>query len=139
MWKTQDGESLMMTETTLEAMAAEMGLGSCPRCTRTAVAEEMGRMVRGARRAGTARSRRTGKRYSVHRGQRGGRPYRIFSRPALGRGGVIVGVDPSPVPDAGGEPDCDPGDDGCAAQGPDADDEVHELHGTVLEAMLDRG
>jgi hypothetical protein len=130
MWKTQDGESLMMTEATLEAMAAEMG-GACPDCARKAVAEEMGRMVRGARRTGTARSRRSGRRYSVYGGRRRGKPYRILSRPAWGRGGVIAGVDAG---GSGSDPDDDASDSGS-----DGDDDSDELSGTVLEAMLDRG
>jgi hypothetical protein len=134
MWKTQDGESLVMTEAMLEAMAGETDAGSCPHCAREAVADEVGRMVRGARRTGSARSRRTGKRYSVYGGRKRGRRYRIFSRPAVGRGGVIAGVD---YPDGGGAPDCDPDDDTC--DGPNAGDTSDELKGTVLGAMLDRG
>lgn len=135
MWKTKDGYSLTIPEASLEAFAAELEAsgeteGGCPTCARAAVANEVRRMVRGSRRSGTARGRRSGRRFPVFSGRgKGGAPYRLVARPTRGRGGLIVGMDPSPITFTAGGPDCGVDNDCDGSPGADGDDGGDEFEG----------
>ena len=113
MWKSRDGSRLILPNDVLASMAGKLREGrgtGCGGCAKHAVADEMRRIVSGARRAGTLRSRRTGRKYRVFDGRRRSQPVRIFTRPAYGAGNVIVGVDPDPSVWIDDEPRDDDGD-----------------------------
>jgi hypothetical protein len=89
---THDGYALSIPRWWLDRLRARLPWPA----PRTSMGRLAG-LARGARRIGTLRNRRSGKRYPVFAGQAGGRRYGIVTRPARGRrGGDIVAVRPVP-------------------------------------------
>jgi hypothetical protein len=141
MWRTQDGFTLTIPRSTLEAFASEAEAeaeleGGCPACVRAGVLNELEKMARKARRSGSVRSKRSGKKYGTFSGKSGGRSFKMVTKPTGPRQSAIMGVRPWPWgPGSGGwgpgwgwgpgsGPDWPPGcadDDDCADRG-DADD-----------------
>jgi hypothetical protein len=106
MWETKDGFLLTMPRSTLEAFASEAEAeheGECSSCVRAAVLNEVERMVKSARRSGSMRSKRTGRKLNKFSGKSGGRSFSMVTKPAgPARNGAgparnaIVGMRPWP-------------------------------------------
>lgn len=104
MWTTADGCVLKVPGFRLRKWieAQKRGCGASCGCRGCAESEgelvaELGRIIQGARRTGTAKGKRSGRRMPVFSVSRGRRRYRIFTRPIAGSHHTVVAVTPDPV------------------------------------------
>lgn len=104
-WSTSDGHVISLPSFTVRNIIQRILLGGRGRVRRDvasdprrAVARRVGQIAKGARRVGTLRSRRTGRRYPVFGARSGGRSYRIVTRPRGARQNEIVLIQPVPGP-----------------------------------------
>jgi len=138
MWRSRDGSRLVLPKNVLAAWAERYRAGrgdACGGCAKDAVVDEVRRIAGTARRAGSFRDRKNGRRYPVFAGTRRSSPVRLITRPAFGAGSVIVGVDPDPSTWLDGEP----GDDGDARSGDsDFDADGGSDDETALEILIGR-
>ncbi len=104
MWTTADGCVLKVPGFRLRKWieAQKRGCGSSCGCRGCAESEgeivaELGRIIQGARRTGTVKGKRSGRRMPVFSVSRGRRRYRIFTRPIAGGHHTVVAMTPDPV------------------------------------------
>jgi hypothetical protein len=130
MWETQDGYTLTIPRSTLEAFASEAEAeheGGCSACVQAAVLKEIEHMAKAARRSGSMRGRRSGRKLNKYSGKSGGRSFSMVTRPVGPGRDAIVGMRPWPWGPGWGPgwgpswaPTCV--DDDCSASADDGDD-----------------